>query len=103
VLEAAREEHRTPAPAVVAPELEVVALARHTGDDVPDARSRVEAVKKAQFGLLCFDRKEAKRAAGGNGRGNRELSVGEVYGCVVPAVWDLTKVPRTLSPNVWHV
>src|SRR5262249_3157609 len=41
VLEAARKEHRAPAPAIVAPELEVIALPRHPAHNVADAAPRI--------------------------------------------------------------
>jgi len=63
MLESALEEDRAPAPAVVAPELEVVLLARHASDDVTDAAPRVEAVVKGT--QLALARLKAQKAESG--------------------------------------
>src|SRR5215467_9445904 len=53
MLEPAREEHRAPAPPVVAPELEVILLAGHPCHDVPDPAPRVEpAMEQPKLGLV---------------------------------------------------
>jgi hypothetical protein len=57
-------ERRSPALAVVASKLHVVALPRHAGDDVADTGPRVEpAVKQAQLRLAGFQREEAESGA----------------------------------------
>jgi hypothetical protein len=64
VLKPALGEHRAPAPPVVAPELEVVLLPRHPGDDIPDPGPRVEpAVEDAQLRLTRLDAQEAEGRA----------------------------------------
>ena len=64
MLEAAREEHRAPALAVIAPKLKVVSLPRHPCHDVADPAPRVEAVvQDAQLGLAWFEAEETKRSA----------------------------------------
>jgi hypothetical protein len=64
VLEALGEEHRAPALAVVAPELEVVFLAGHTGHDVANAAPRIETVVESpQLRLTWLEREEPERSA----------------------------------------
>jgi len=61
VLESAREEHRPPTPAVVAPELEVVLLARHARHDVGDPAPGVEAdVQETELTLVRPEGEEAQ-------------------------------------------
>jgi len=57
MLEAALEEDRAPAPAVVAPQLKVVVRARHAGDHIADAAPGIEAVAEpSQLGLARLKR-----------------------------------------------
>src|SRR5262245_17849724 len=64
VLEADLEKYGAPAPAVVAPQLEVVLLARHPGHDVANPAPRLEvAVQQPQLGLARFDGEEAESGA----------------------------------------
>jgi len=64
VLETTREEHRAPAPPVVAPELEVVLLAGHAGDHIINAAPGIEAVvEPSRLGLARLDAQEAEGRA----------------------------------------
>ena len=63
MLESAREEHRTPALAIVTSELEVVLLPRHACHDVGDPTPRIEAVM--QQPKLRLARLKGKEAEGG--------------------------------------
>jgi hypothetical protein len=61
VLETAVEEDRTPPPAIVAPELEIVLVASHPGGDATDPAPGVETVvQKSELGLACVDSEEAE-------------------------------------------
>jgi hypothetical protein len=64
VLKSAREEHRPPALAVVAAELEVVLLPRHARDDVADPTPGVEAsVEELRRRLTLLEGEEAEGGA----------------------------------------
>jgi hypothetical protein len=59
VLEAFGKEDRTPAAAVAAPKLRIVALASHAGDDMADPGPRVEPlVEEPQLGLARWHERE---------------------------------------------
>ena len=83
MLKPTQEEHRAPAATVVAPQLEVVLLARHPGDDVADAAPRVEAVvPEAQLRLA---RREAEKTTAARRRRARWASIGNVSGATPAA------------------
>jgi hypothetical protein len=72
MLKATEEEHRAPAAAVVAPQLEVVLLTRHARHDIADSAPGVEAaVEEAQLGLARFEAEKAEGSAEGGRRADR--------------------------------
>ena len=76
VLEPAREEHRAPALTIVAPQLEVILLARHASHDIADASPVIEAaVEKLQLPCARLERKEAERGVKRGAAVSRQRSV----------------------------
>jgi hypothetical protein len=79
-------EGRLPPIPVVAPQLEVVALPRHAGDDVTDTGPRIEPlVQQLQLRRAPFEREEPHRAA--RRRSRRPPVFGSIVGVEISGVW----------------